>query len=368
MAHQAIIDFSSQLLKRWQEGDIEENYTKGLFNCPTIPNGLSIDSHYFECNSLYLECYIQNQVGLSKQLQTTFGHKSFAIKFNEIFNSRVLSRKYVRPTNEGVEVSVSIENISYDFLLKNTCGDSYLPQRKYAQGPYKAQEQFEWDNFTRNFYIDKYLVPHSKVIEWSILHQEKIPEIKKESWHRPSTILSKEQMKKFCHFHKSKLLKANLYDAASFIPFNEKEDNPILVKKSPFPWSKKKDLFNSLDNTYEEDSFSKKTCESLFSKDCLDQKVLYNSYQDSSVTWMGMFNPLGGPMEYMENLIRENKNLRLSSYYFPLHHKFNQIGVRGAWLGNKQEISNIKFEQESGIISDFIKEIKIGFRCYKELP
>ncbi len=368
--HTGVVELLDKLLTRWKQGDIEGNYAKDLFNCPQIPNKLSLDSKYFECNSLYYECYLKKKIKNSKPFLVKLENKEVPVEFLPLFTDEQLGRDYLKPVPEGYELKFKIKKNVYTIQLKNTCHDTYLPQRKYSSGPiiYSDKNKFYWDNFYRNFYLDKYIVPHYKVLEWAKLEKKEIPTVDKSKWHLPSTVLTMNQIDQFCNFHRSRPMLAKLLDAGSFLPVNEKITNPSIINKAPYPWSRKRSFFQEEEGLYDETKDNKKHCLYLYDKKCRDSGVSYNPYEDSTVTWIGLFNPLGGPMEFVRNDFEPSKNLVLSSYYFDVNDKNNQIGYRGIWTGAKQDIMSIEFANSLIPNMDIFSDVKIGFRCYKQRP
>ena len=255
-------------------------------------------------------------------------------------------------------------------MLSNTCNNTFLPQRKYSYGPIKIEnvsrrkkieyEKYDWfwDNRGRNIYLDKYLVSNFQVLQWQYKIGAQFDSITYEKWHLPSTSLSLEQMNKYCEYHNKRLMQAHFMDAASFIPSDEKNINPIKIFKKPYPWTRKKELF--------EIEQIPKYCGKIYSKECLAKD--YNPYHDDSVTWMGLFSVLGGPLEAYNNLIVPDKNLKLSSYYFSLKNSIHEIGKRAYWDGQKQRAEHVFWDSHSYSPLEELKDnVEIGFRCYTEV-
>ena len=98
---------------------------------------------------------------------------------------------------------------------------------------------------------------------------------------------------------------------------------------------------------------------------------MYNG-TDSYVGKIGVslhkqFKRLLDSYEFIENSHIKDENLNLSSYFFPLGHKFHHIGQRANWDGLSFDVSSLKIKKFQGVLSDFINELSVGFRCYKEL-
>jgi hypothetical protein len=352
-----LMELLTQLNERWRLGDIENKYKKNLLECSHIPNELDIDPNYFECNPLYFDCYLKEQIR-NKRLYFLYKNS----KINYIFKQSRTNElyDYLSPTKDGYEVRIVLGTKEYPLEFQKNCHRVYLPQRKYSYGPKEVKKDTKigmtWDNFRRHYFLDKFLVSNYEVAEW-LGDSQRFP---KKEYHLPNTSLKPFQMQKYCSSKGKKIMKAHLFDAASFLPPDEMKTQPIIVQKNPYPWTRKNSLKKNVDNyVYEEGVKADSICEELVSSECISKGYRFNPYNDGAVTWMGIYYALGGYMEYLVNDIDRDLNLKLSSFYYPANHPVHKIGIRGS-LNENNEIDFYDYS----LVED--AEPEIGFRCYKE--
>ena len=117
----------------------------------------------------------------------------------------------------------------------------------------------------------------------------------------------------------------------------------------------------------------KKYCKKVFTKDCLSLVPL-KRHSISSSSWSGVFQVLGGYPEAMKNPFHEQKNLKLSSFYFGAGSLWHELGVRGFWDGRSFDINRLGIEEKLTFEKNVSKvenlpssDIRITFRCMRKL-
>ena len=101
--------------------------------------------------------------------------------------------------------------------------------------------------------------------------------------------------------------------------------------------------------------------------------VPYKKHSIESSSWVGLYQVLGGVPEVVFNPIQNNKNLKLSSFYFASNSPWHELGKRAYWDGSDFKEKNIFWKEEidfdKGIKleSKTSSDIKIGFRCMRNL-
>jgi hypothetical protein len=351
-----------KLHKAWTMGSSGDE-----LKCDNFELARNVDQQYLQCNPDYFQCFMS-----SKGLKIKHSRHEYTIKSIENY-------KVITGANFGYVFKLKISEIDDSQLrikLQNTCYSTYLPNRKYSYGPVGEKQSgrkkinelknWLWDNFDRHIYIDKYLVTNRDINEW--IKTEKLNKnlIEQKKGHFPSVGLTREEQKKFCHYKGKNLLEAHLYDASSFIPFNEDNPNPKLVKKSPYPWNrdKRRSIFRRTQlNAYDDSDITKNICSMAYVSNC-KKKYKYNPFSSNSVTWMGIYNVLGGPLESFFNPLESEKNLKLSSYYFKLNSKAHNIGERGEWNGEIGKSGRVDWDLNERNNIETSGPWEIGFRCY----
>ncbi|MBF0360571.1 MAG: hypothetical protein HQK49_06145 [Oligoflexia bacterium] len=391
---------------RWENGDLEGNYTKNLFNCPEeIVYKSNIDDFYLRCNPNYIQCFFSSGAGVSDpSIKIRFADKEYSVVVNPIFKEvpaystkkrfyKVISRSNSEgdeiPTY-GIMMNISVKefpNYSLNFILENSCDEVYLPQRLYIyRGVTKT---LVWDNFERNIFVDRFLVSNRDVLEWIAYgsdqkDQSVVIPTDRALWPFPATNLSIMQMKKYCAFRGKKLMEAHIYDASSVLVLPSNQEDPFAVDEIPsiYPWTK--DVNNSFIYNYKQMymknrgnskmlaaldlMLKEEDCDIAYVRDCVD-RFPRKLYSGSSSSWMGMSELLGGEMEYMRNVWESNNNLKLSSRFLDVLSPWHELCKRANY---SQETKEISVETAGTPIYDDINEIaaiekpyKIAFRCMR---
>lgn len=285
-----------ELNSAWKEGDLSKLSKVQVGECNTLVNYKNqVNAEFFQCNPVFLSCFLKDY------------------QFNGYTPLRFKDRFFEYDKDGNIVISFQKQKSTFRVKLLNTCRDVYLPQKKYSAGTRKNQD-YIWDNMSEHIYIDKYYITNLDVLEWKKRLNIKITENEKKLVpYKPNTNLSIEDKHKYCYSINKKVLESHYFDAASYIP--NKEDNPKLVKKFPYHWTKKRTL-ETLD------------CFNVYSKGC-ESKRSFKYFEGLSTSWIGTHYTLGAFMEYLPNKFESNKNLKVSSFYYDEKSKWHEIGVRG---------------------------------------
>lgn len=365
------VEISKQIHEVFTQGDQDDLLIKNPKLCESeIGDVAGVGKFYTRCNPGFLQClYLQKSSPLHN---LKFERENSKLKFelvpyenNKIYKviSRQISSGSFLPTY-GIELKLKATNypkFSMKFILEDSCHNTFLPQRKYAYGKENKKEILEWDNFDQNIFVDKFLVSNREIKEFNeTLSRDFIFDPKNLSY--PATKLSFKQMKEYCAFRSKELLMAHIYDAASFLPTDLEDVEPIKVKRGPLYWTK--DIKTSFLKDRNKVQVNQDICNLIYSKDCL-KNYNYDPYFTNS-SWMGINNSLGGPLEAFYNPIEPDKNLKLSSIYFSFKSNRHAIAERGFWDGENHSPDSIRKEEFEDLKE--IQELKIGFRCMEKTP
>lgn len=367
--------------KTFEWGDLKKSFQKGEFSCPNrILLNDSVHPDFLRCNPDYVHCLLKSKDG---KFSFSHGKDAHVVTFNQVFENPknkekqyfdVISRyknSHVGYPDHSYLFEVQNERGKLQFLLEDTCRDVYLPQRKYAIGPYKGaenfQDEFYWDNFERHLFIDKEYISNRDVVEFNLYSGDKIDVKKITDLTRmafPATNLMPEDMRKVCAFRGKRLMESHLFDAATFFPANPKEKNPDVVFRGPYPWSYRPDGF-LYEYQYGEEktaNLSLRECRKAYVQEC-QGLTAYIAYSNNSLSWLGIKHSIGGYFEYMVNKRERYKTIKASSFNFQASSKLNQLGKRIAWDENGHSRQNFTIGEEEEFEHDFYE---IAFRCYKE--
>ena len=246
-----------------------------------------------------------------------------------------------------------------DLLLENNCQEVYLQNRAYAygeeiEGKKNADaEDYRFDNFGQNIYIDRFLVTNDDVNEWiDFSNPDFTRGLAKHTGNdlfQPATQLSYSQMENFCSYVGKQVLEARFFDAATFLPMDMNDTLPKKNNRSPYYWTKKKSEF-------------KADCNLIFAEDCLAKKT--NRINNVNPSWAGLTDPMGGVFEVFRNPIDPESNLKASSFYFNFKSPWHKLGFRAGWDGEGFDSRHFDFK---GIAPEKTEnKYQVGFRCMRE--
>lgn len=393
-ANEILMKGTLAIKQLWEEGDSKKEFRRGIKHCiPILGDLKGVYGNYLKCNPQFLDCYLYDKkekahfsvIHKRKKYQINV-KKSFSIPGSK--NEKGFYQVVTKSNSNGdiipdygilleLELNNSKKKHRLKIILEDSCGDTFLPERVYGFGPYLYHPDFKdwkWDNFNRSMFIDKKLVTNRDIIEWKVHGKftsnikPKIPDEilnKKEKWSLPASFLKKEEMRQYCAFKGKQVLQAHVFDAATFHPMSEKKIHSKRIFRTPFPWTVKRNKsFLYRAQKYEDFKLKKKHCYKAFTKDCFNFASL-NKYFEESVSWIGMFQILGGYFEFLSNRLDPKENLKASSFYFKSSSPFHSLGLRTSWDGEGFLKSNFGLGEFINVGETNIFEV--GFRCLKEV-
>ena len=351
-----------KIQRLWEEGD---KYIKK--NGLTCPDEIAFDKRvgrsYYQCQPHFWQCFWSGGVQADNFLKIeVFGetyHLRARASFNPVETYSAEPRFYhiiKGPIPEmnfhyGVLVELSLDEFPdkvWPLILTDTCRDTYLPERIYAhiiEAKQSRDKLFEWDNFDRKIFIDKFYVSNQMVNEWRLLIGEvdKIITDRLE-WPRPA-ILSRSEQMAYCSFWGKRVLEAELFHAASMSPVDSKNPLNEWYHAPQTPWQR--DLsktFLGMARINPDYQLTPLDCQLAQVQGCQEKY-----YSTDSVTWMGMNYSLGFYPEALKNNYEANKNLKKSSRFFSPESEFHELGHLSSWDGQVSE------------------KLPVAFRCYEEV-
>ncbi len=351
-----------QVQKLWEEGDLF--IKKDGLQCPDeILFDKKVGRSYFQCQPHFWQCYWAGGVKGAGAIEVNLFGEIFHVRarrsFKPIPSYSSVERFYEiikGPHQEmnfhyGVLIELTLDEVpdmSWPMILTDTCRDTYLPQRIYGYGKRPADVKdngFLWDNFDRHIFIDKFYVTNQMVNEWRILSGKKDQLIAdRTAWPKPALLTLADQ-KAYCSFWGKRLLEAKLFDAATMTPMDLKNPRPQRILRPQTPWQR--DLsktFLGMSRINPDYQLTPLDCQLAQVQGCHEKY-----FTTDSVTWMGLHFPLGYFPESMENTIEPDKNLKLSSRFYPPDSEVHELGVRSSWNGQINQ------------------ELPVAFRCYEEV-
>tara|TARA_B100000029_G_scaffold216080_1_gene213914 strand:- start:1783 stop:3048 length:1266 start_codon:yes stop_codon:yes gene_type:complete len=376
---QDLVLASQSLKKIWKEGRSNDLSYREFFKCEKSLKGLeNLDLSYFRCNPNFIECLLnktngkinyKDKNGLSRSVfsKREEGRK----KFGKVITRWSEKGEFV--PNFSYSVNLSLDDTNLTLLLEDSCNDVFLPQRSYSYGRGQGKNDLIWDNFDQGIFIDKFQVTFRDILEWKKTLKQEYKSLKTLDLSESANGLTMEEMKDYCSYKGKKLLQAHVWDAATYIPQNYENVRPRNIVRNRYPWTRqlrKSFLWKSRNSS--NFIFEKKFCKKAFTRDCLNL-VPYKNHSIESSSWVGLYQVLGGLPEVVFNPIQNNKNLKLSSFYFPSNSPWHELGKRAYWDGTGFKRKNIFWKKEidfdKGIKLENKKssDIKIGFRCMRNL-
>lgn len=351
---------SAEIHRIWEEGEESREWNLIREKCLKYYNIISpFDESLMRCNPAILQCY--------SLFSTRLNFYFIKPEINDQKNKKLY--RYISKSNSahiGIQepgylftIEDKISHKRLNLLLGDQCHEVFLQNRIYAYGEEvigKHSEQVEdyrFDNFNQNIYIDRHLVVNSEINDWIDFGNpnftEGLKKIEADNLFMPATNLTYSQMENFCSFKGKQIMQAHYFDAATFLPMNIEDTTPSKNSRAPYYWSKKKSDF-------------KEDCTLIYAKNCLGKK----RYRLNLVgpTWAGIMDPMGGVFEVFRNPIDPESNLKASSYYFNFKSPWHKLGFRAGWDGDGFEFRHFDFK---GINPEHLEdEFKVGFRCMRE--
>lgn len=359
---QVILAAQPQIQKLWEEGDqyIKKN---GVKCDDEVLFDQSIGRSYYQCQPHFWQCYWSGGVKSEPALKIDVFGQTFHVRAKQSFRSipaysnasrfyEILKGPYQGlDFHYGVLVELTLDEVpdmAWPVVLTDTCRDVYLPERIYGYGkinPKKPEDDFLWDNFGRNIFIDKYYISNQQVNEWRILTGATDKIVSDLSlWPHPA-ILNATEQKSYCSFWGKRVLEAKLFDAATMTPSDIKNPLPEKVSRPQTPWQR--DIgksFLGMSRINADYQLTPLDCQLAQVKGCQDKY-----FSTDSVTWMGMNFALGFYPESLVNHVEASKNIKLSSKFLPPESPMHELGVLGNWSGQVEP------------------NLPVAFRCYEEV-
>ena len=351
-----------QLQKLWEEGD---RFIKkeGLKCDEEIIFDKKVGRSYYQCQPHFWQCYWQGGVVTDPVIKVNLYGETFHVRAKANFDSQnvyssaprfyeILKGPYLGLNfHYGMLTEFSVDEIpdmTLPIVLTDTCRDTYLPQRIYGYGKSDAKkrtEDFNWDNFDRHIFIDRFYVTQQMVNEWYLLtgKSEKI-EKDRLKWPLPA-LLDRQDQIRYCAFWGKRLMEAKLFDAASMTPSDLNDPLPERVQRPATPWQR--DLsksFLGMARINPDYQLTPLDCQLAQVQGCKEKY-----FTTDSVTWMGMNYSLGFYPESLMNYLEPEKDLKLSSRFYAPASEVHELGLLSHW--------------KEGVQSN----LPVAFRCYEEV-
>lgn len=352
---QVIAAATPEVLKLWEQGDRFIG-KEGL----TCPDELHFDPKvgrsFYQCQPHFWQCYWQGGVKSDPTIKVELYGETYHIKAKQSFEAIGAyseKRRYYQLFNQNnealnlqygyiVELEViELAGFSQPLILNDSCRDTFLPERIYGYG-----NGFTWDNFGRKIFIDRFYVSTQQVNEWYLLTNQE-HKIKKDRklWGLPAW-LDLEEQKNYCAYFGKRLLEAKLFDAASMTPADLKNPMPERILKPKTPWHRDiSKTFFGIARINPDYQLTPLDCQLAQVEGCT-----HRLYTTDSVSWMGMNYALGFYPESLVNEIEPDRNLKMSSRFFPASSEWHELGKRSHWDGTQA-----------------IDRNPVAFRCYEEV-
>jgi len=319
----------------WESGDYP--YLSEM-PCNTDWDPEYVGRDFLKCNPEILECHLDYQ---AKNELVNIGPKE-----NKIFlkkEKRFISKNSY---NDGVDLTFLFgKNQIRKVNFQSRCHETYLPRGKYTYSPLNTEnalnniereESVDWIN-DKDIFIDKFLVTRK---DYNFSNNKKIKPSQRSYF--PVDDINLKQMHDYCRRQNKKLLTAKIYDAMTY--------------------SKRAKI-----NLFED--ISKISCNVIYTKNCIGKSEL--KFQDTNnVSWMGTYDIRGGILEALDNKTDKDFNVVSSSFYFSSDSFWHNLTHRFQWNGLSHR--EIDFRFISSVTGERLKliesnDIKVGFRCYREL-
>ncbi len=346
----------SEILREvWMEGDYNNQLFKEKMNCRKYIG--DIHSVKLMCNPKLIQCFIDQLPDL----------QSLEIK-SKVY---LTGKQFKDIKKNSYAVNISKGKYKMRLIFENSCREVYLPQRVYLMEDSFQQRVSFWDNLNRHIFIDKFQVTNFDIVSWLKTdlkfqgREEILKKFSKRDFFYSALGLKKDEMFRFCSFHGKQLLTAHLFDFAAMHPGSVRDQKPLYPVRSLWPWSRKSKsgpVYQKRMNKTTE--VSEETCRKVYSQECHSKHPELMEGMGST-TWSGVFQVVGHHLEFMKNNVFYKKNLKASSFFFPLSSSWHELGKRAFWDGSYLGGRSFNFRLNEPQIS--YEKLKVGFRCYREI-
>lgn len=384
-----LLQSAKRLENLWNNGPI--SLEKELTNCPYLKGGNQrIDSRFYQCNPHVIDCMLWQMNEGKGDWPSSIKSKIFLQKaFYTHGHYKIIRRKETHLSlNHPLAYLVQLTSSKYSHLgislfLEANCHEQELPQGIYVSGSVNEEDPFVWDNLGQHIVIDKNLVTNRDLIEWLNFDDSLNIHKKKELKQRfqkltenklaaPGNWLLKDEMEKFCFFQGKEVLSSHIFDGATFlIKNNTSYFKTKKLFRSPLPWTRNFEesfLKKVKENTLYQ--MTQSDCQKIYALECI-QKFPYEYFDTNSVSWAGLYEVMGGEMEYLKNIQNPLENLAATSRYFSIFSPWHQLGMRAHWDGEGLSEKNFMWEnkniKEESIWLNPQREMAlgVGFRCMR---
>lgn len=351
-----LLQNSSEIHRIWNEGEDSREWGLVKENCLNYYKIVSpFDESLLRCNPMLLQCHLL----FNKKLNYHFAKpQSDNKKFYRYLTKSNSGHVGLTSTGYLFTIEDNVGHKRLDLFLADRCHEVFLQNRAYAYGEELTgkdalMEDYRFDNFGQNIYIDRHLVTNAEVNDWIDFGNPDFTKglVKKEfnELFLPATHLLYTQMENYCSFRGKQIALAHYFDAATFLPMDLGEILPEKNTRSPYYWTKKKSEFKS-------------DCNLIYAKECLKKKLF--QLNSTSPSWAGIMDSMGGVFEVFRNPIDPESNLKASSFYFNFKSPWHKLGFRAGWDGEGFDLRHFDFR---GINPELINDkFQVGFRCMRE--
>lgn len=355
-----LLQNSSEIHRIWSEGEDSREWSLVKQEClKYFKITSSFDESLLRCNPMLLQCnYLFNPKLTYHLIKPDIGNEQNQKMYRYLTKSNT-SHVGLQQSGYLFTIEDKLSHKRLNLLLSDQCQEVFLQNRIYAYGeevtgkPSEDVEDYRFDNFNQNIYIDRHLVMNSEINDWIDFGNPNftkgLSKIESDELFMPAAGLNYSQMENYCSFKGKQIIQAHYFDAATFLPMDLSEVTPLKNNRSPYYWTKKKSEF-------------REDCSLLYAKECVQKKAF--QLNSSNPSWAGIMDSMGGVFEVFRNPIDPESNLKASSFYFNFKSPWHKLGFRAGWDGEGFDLRHFDFK---GINPDqTVDKFKVGFRCMRE--
>ena len=216
-----LLQNSSEIHRLWSEGEDSREWSLVKQECLNyFKMTKTFDESLLRCNPMLIQCNYLFNPKLNYRLVTPAAGLDQNTKLYRYLTKSNNAHMGLEQSGYLFTIEDKISHKQLNLLLEDQCHEVFLPNRIYAYGEEiigarDDGEDYRFDNFNQNIYIDRKLVTNAEVNDWIDFGNANVTEnLKKREGDEllmPATHLTYSQMENFCSSRGKQIMQAHYF-------------------------------------------------------------------------------------------------------------------------------------------------------------